>query len=63
MPSPRLLSPGAQEGGEWCEVLTAAPVGSARCGLEADEMLELNGGRLGTWSRGLFGNALQEGAL
>lgn len=29
--------------------------GSARYGLKADEVLELNGGRFGTWSRGFFG--------
>jgi hypothetical protein len=29
--------------------------GSARYGLKADEVLELNGGRFGTWTRGFFG--------
>jgi len=29
--------------------------GSARYGLKTDEVLDLNGGRFGTWSRGFFG--------
>jgi hypothetical protein len=29
--------------------------GSARYGLKAEEVLELNGGRFGTWSGGFFG--------
>ena len=29
--------------------------GGARYGLKADEVLELNGGRFGTWSRDFFG--------
>jgi hypothetical protein len=29
--------------------------GSSKYGLKADEVLDLNGGRFGTWSRGFFG--------